>query len=150
MIRRLSQRLPALPIPDVWCFLRRSRKKHHNKGHGAASHVSEGCPPQQVSPVLCAAFARQKTHAVACNSFAVGSGVFRRSRKTPDPTRMGSVREPGSRMHPQVALFCRIHRFVHLRKWTKSRQAVRTAGDTCNTGRCLVLPDTYLCYNRKR
>jgi hypothetical protein len=41
--------------------------------------------PQQVSPVLCAACARQRTHATACHSFAVGS-----------------VREPGSLRHPQV------------------------------------------------
>jgi hypothetical protein len=42
--------------------------------------------PQQVSPVLCAACARQKTHGAACRSFAVGFVVFStKSKKQQTP-----------------------------------------------------------------
>jgi hypothetical protein len=62
-----------------------------------------GANLQQVSPVLCAACARQKTHGAACHGFAVGFVGFSTSSKKPtNPTRMRSVREPGSLTHPQV------------------------------------------------
>jgi hypothetical protein len=41
----------------------------------------EGLRPQQVSPVLCAGCARQKTHVAACHSFGVGFIVFTPSSK---------------------------------------------------------------------
>ncbi len=45
----------------------------------------------------------QETHAAACHGFAVGCFVFFGfAEKTKHPTRMGSVREPGSLTHLQV------------------------------------------------
>jgi hypothetical protein len=62
----------------------------NKKGHGAAPQweirvsfmrMGGAVAPQQLSPVLYAACARQKTHAAACHSFTVGCIVFSTSSK---------------------------------------------------------------------
>ena len=63
----------------LWCY---PQKNQNKKGPGAApqweisvSFMRLG--PQQVSPVLCAACARQKIHAAACQGFPIGYVVCR-------------------------------------------------------------------------
>jgi hypothetical protein len=67
-------------------FLQRSCKTHtpHAKADRAGTwypHTPTGDTPQWVSLVLCAACARQKTHAAACHGFGVGCVGFSTSSK---------------------------------------------------------------------
>ena len=88
--------------------------------------------PQQVSPVWCAACARQKTHVAVCHSFAVGVySFFDFVEKRINPTRMGSVREPGSLTLPQPP---------PLRGWWLKVEWERSSRKAAKIAKCRRLP----------